>query len=552
MSIQGRLMAAIDAWRLYGSTADITATFLAERYQTLGLFYRGTWSADPRRQPFGGDVYRNARQVVSHTNAIVDCYEQLAYQGVIPTYGKALPEDVLLAIPIEPETGKGDAADEALSRAFYTVFDIGRWSRLCRIVPRMAAVYGDVLVQLKDDYQRGTVTPQVVPGWKVPLNGLELDDADNVKAVAIEYMVTIAESHAFGRDVKGETYRYRKEMTSREIRYYKDDKPWTDMSPDGHGDAVQPNPYGFVPAAWFRHQISDDTDRGVGAYERTLLQAMEANSLLSAAIDHQRKHLGAPIGVVGSAAVKPGRTLRMPGGVNLSATTTNEELEEARRSAAEDMNLLPMHGSAGNDPKFLTVPVEFGKALELFATLDESMVGENPESKYAQLMAEVAQVTGPGARARLAPIAAKVRGAQSNHDPRMTALAQMTVSIMGFRLNAGLIDADLVRARPDRYDAFKPYDLTSYGKGDLDASIAPRDPFPESKLEKAQWVQIVDGLGAWGKKEMGVSEEDIAAQAALDAQARADQLAAFSVAGAGSPPANDGTAAAPASGAVVP
>lgn len=508
-------MAALDAWRQYGSDAQLTAQAVADRYALLGMFYKGTWAADPRIRGISNDVYRNARQVVKKTGAIVDCYEQLVYQGDIPTFGKDLPDGVMLALPIDPQTGS-EASDDALLRAMFTAFDIGRWSRLCSLVPRTAAIYGDCLVQLKDDPRRGVVVPELISPWKVPPDGLELDDSENIKAVAIEYVVTIAESKAFGRDIKAETYRYRKEMTSREFRYYKDDRPWTD--PDGHGEAVQANPYGFVPAAWFRHETVSEQDRGMGAYERTLLQAMEANSLLSSAIDNQRKMLGAPVGVIGSPAVRPGRTLTVPGGLTITASTTADDIDASRRAAAETMNLLPLEVGG----QFVTIATDIGKTVELFQLLDDNMTGENPEAKYAQLLAELRQATGPGVDMTLAPIKAKIRAAQRNHDPRMIALAQMNVSMMGFRLNNGDIPAELVRARSDRYDAFRPYDLTSYGKGLLDASMQPRDPFPESKMQKAQWVTLVDGMSAWGMRQMGVSDEEIAQ---LEKERQADREA---------------------------
>jgi hypothetical protein len=515
MSLQGRVMAAVNAWMDYGK--PLSGAAQSERYALLGAFYQGTWTSDGRWKYLPTDIYRNARQIVKHTGAIVDCYEQLVYQGEMPTFGKELPEGTMLALPVEPETG-GVTTDDALLRAFYTAFDIGKWQQLTSLVPRTAAIFGDCLVELVDDYARGVVSPNVVNPWLVPVDSLELDYAGNVKRYAVEYDVTIEASTAFGRDVKAEAYRYRKEVDRDAFRFYKDSKPWTD--PNGHGEAVQPNPYTFVPAAWFRHEQETGCDRGKAAFERTLMPALEVSSLLSSAIDYQRKKFGFPIGVKGS-ALRGGKTYTLPGGLSVTTPSSAADVQAAQRQSAESQNFLPLdeHG------EFVTVQFDIGQTRELLAFLDDNMVAENPEAKYAQLLAELKMATGPGVSMTLAPIKAKVRGAQRNHDPRMIALAQMTTAMMGFRLNSGAIPAELVAGRKDRYDAFRPFDLTSYGRGLLDASMASRDPFPESKLEKAQWVTLVDGMSPWGMREMGVSEEDIAQ---LEQQRQADR-AAFDV-----------------------
>jgi hypothetical protein len=114
----------------------------------------------------------------------------------------------------------------------------------------------------------------------------------------------------------------------------------------------------------------------------------------------------------------------------------------------------------------------------------------------------------------------------------MVKLCQMNTAIMGYRLNNGDIPPELVDQRPDRYEAFRPYDLTSYGKGLLDATIPSRDVFPETRAEKAAWIAVADGLTSeWAMREMGVPEEAIRKALADKEQARKEMAAAFSVAG---------------------
>jgi hypothetical protein len=522
-SVWNRVMATYDFWQRFDESRALNAAEQNDRYSLLGSMYAGTWANDSRwrRSPA---LYRNTRQIVKDTQAIVDCYEQLVYAGVLPVPGKDLPEGTQTAIPIEPQTGS-KRTDDALLSAFYTLFDLWKWQQRMALIPKTAAIYGDVLVLLVDEFQRGVVVPEIINPWNVPADGLELDSSDNVKALAIEYDITIAESKAFGRDVKADHYRYRKEITPQDFRYYKNDRPF---DYDGRGE-VQPNPYGFVPACWFRHELVAESDRGRGAFEGTLVQSMEMNSLLSGAFDYQQKQFGAPIGIKGSPSVRPGHTTRLPGGVTITAGTTSTAIDEARREEAETVHMVPM----SDNGEFVTINFDIGKTTELLERLDGALVRENPESKYAQLIAEIANPTGPGVRMTLRPIISKVQAAQGNHDPQMVKLCQMATTMMGMRLNNGDIPREIVAARPDRYKVFAPYTLESFGRGLMDASIAPRDPFPESKLEQATWLAIAADLPPWAQRQLGIDEADIAAQEAANKAQAAAQLAAFSVAGAG-------------------
>ena len=127
-----------------------------------------------------------------------------------------------------------------------------------------------------------------------------------------------------------------------------------------------------------------------------------------------------------------------------------------------------------------------------------------------------------------------------NNLTQVIKLCQMNAAIMGYRLNRGEIPPEIVAARPDRYDAFAPYDLTSYGKGLLDAVIPGRDVFPETRAEKAQWLAVADSLESeWAMREIGMPHDVIRRALAEKAQARRELASAFSVAGAGTPQEND-------------
>ena len=519
-------MAAVKAFRDYGAADALTATAQANRYALLGAFYVGTWRNDPRWAwgQVGESAYRNSRQVVKQTGAIVDLYDQLVYQGDLSTDGKPLPDGTRGAIPIDPQTGKQET-DEALLRAFYQGFAIWQWRMHMSLIPKTAAIFGDVLVELVDDYERGVVMPHIVyPGY-VPQPDLELDHAGNIKRYAIEYDVAVEASTAFGGHQQAEQYRFRKEVDGRMVRYFKDDQPFAYPG----REREEENPYGFVPAVWCRHELVVGSNRGIGAFEKTLLQAMEINSTLSAALDASNRLFGAPIGVVGSLLGTGTKRITMPGGVKVGTSSTVDDLDQDRRAAAQEINLLPMQTGG----QFVAIPFDVSQTMTMMEFLHDSLANENPAAEWASKVMALNEATGPGVQRILSPIAGPVISARRNHDPQMVKLCQMNAAIMGYRLNNGDIPPELVDQRPDRYEAFRPYDLTSYGKGLLDATIPSRDVFPETRAEKAAWIAVADGLTSeWAMREMGVPEEAIRKALADKEQARKEMAAAFSVAGA--------------------
>jgi hypothetical protein len=152
-----------------------------------------------------------------------------------------------------------------------------------------------------------------------------------------------------------------------------------------------------------------------------------------------------------------------------------------------------------------------------------NLVAENPEAEWASKLFGLTQATGPGLQRILAPIIGKVEQARKQHDPRMIAVLQMATSMLGYRISSGDIPDVLLRNRADRYDKFKPYVPGAYDKGLMDATMPGRPVFAESHQEKAQWLALADQFTHdWALKEVGISEEEIAASE-LAAQKRMAQ-----------------------------
>lgn len=521
-------LSARQAWREYGSADIEAAQIIADRYALLGAFYSGSWRNDPRWPwpQVSDNVYRGGRQVVKATAAIIDVYEQLVWRRATSSDGGVLPDGSRGALPLVGRTGT-KAADEAVLRAFYESFDMWSFRSQMGLIPKTAAIFGDALVELIDDYPRGAVRLNIMyPGY-APDVDLVLDHEDHIKQYAVEFDVDIPESKAFGRDQPAEQYRYRKEVDGEAFRYYRDGKPyrypWLEA-------AVIENPYGFVPAVWFRHEKIAGSNRGIGAYEKTLLQAVEINGTLSSAIDQLRLQLGAPVGVVDGLFGAPGQTLTMPDGLGSSLTTGAADIEQARRDAAQQLNLISM----GEKGKFVTVEFDLGETHQMMTFLYERLVAENPEAELASKLFGLTQATGPGMQRILAPIIGRITRVQELHDPRLLDLLRMTTAIMGYRLRKGDIPQTLVNSRPARFKPFEPFDLTSYGQGLLDAETAHGDVFPESNSEKAQWLTMAADLPPWGLRRLGLSEAEITEIEGERDRRAAEQVAMFSVAGANS------------------
>jgi hypothetical protein len=523
MSFLDRVRAAVNAYQGYDATWSPGSD--RQRYRQLWAWYAGEWWHDPRmraQQTWQPSLYRNTRQVWRQASAIVNFYDQFVYEGDLSTNGEPLSDGTRGAIPIDPQTGS-DSTDKQLVVAIHQLFAMWRYQQHMSVAPRLCAALGDCLTEIVDDYKRGMVYPRVIRPDYVPDCDLELDDLGNVKRYAIEYPVIVPASKAFGRVVDADTYLFRKEVDGETFRYYKDGLPFD--YPD-IGPAVQRNPYGFAPAVWERHEEVPWSNRGIAATERTLQQTMQLNSTLSHAIDYQSKQFAIPVGVVGSAVTaRAGRVVTLPGGVSVTfprdQDPTLDEIAVARQQAAEQQHLI------GMDPtgKFVTADFNVGSTTEMLNLVMESILSESPEARYAQHIMTMSQVSGPGMERILAPIVGLIKAARKMHDPATEKKLQIGVTIMGYRFNNGDAPAEIVRSRPDRFAAFAPFDLTSYGKGLEDFTIPGRPVFPETPLEEAQrmlYVQQVtdpDLMLQLGRNEATVEQLTADRQAQADMQA---------------------------------
>jgi hypothetical protein len=488
---------------------DTEEPFIAQqgRYSQLWAFWDGSWMKDPalwRLRDTNPSLYADTRQLWRHADAVVSLYQQFVYPGDLSTDGQPLPDGSRGAIPIDPQTGS-TTTDQQLLVAFAEWWNITRYKQRKSLRPKFAAILGDCLTELIDDTERGVVYPTTIwPGW---VTDIQLDLVGNVTAYTLEYDVEIEESSAYGRFVAADTYRYRKEVNRDGFWHFRDDRL----------DRFVENPYGFVPAVWDRHEIVWG-NRGLGAFEKTMQAALEMNSTLSQAMDFQARKFASPIGVVGS-SLSTGRdnAVQIP---RPRLRTDQEILLEAETRIAEYMNLLPL----STDGKFLEIEFDIGKTKDLLDFESGNISAENPEARYGQQILEMTQLTAPGVERALGPIKGKLDAARDNHDPQTIKEGQMALAIMGWRLNNGDYDPALVAAREARYEAFRPYDLESYGEGLMDCSIPSREMIPRSDEERVALLILIETLKTdWARERAGIKPEDVAKMRA-EAEAQQDRL----------------------------
>lgn len=485
------------------------------RYPLLQSFYDGRWlsgdlGATLRRQDPA--VYKNTRLLHKQTNAIVGLYEQHVYAGSLSVDGEPASDGSRGAIPIDPQTSN-ETMDKALVKAVHKFWSINNWRQRMRLCAKYPAILGDVMAELIDDVEHGVVMVRFV--WPGMISDLVLDDAGNVKQYALEYEVDIPASEgAFGVTRQAERYTYRKEVTGSHFYYYKNGQPH-DYT-EHNRKRIEPNPYGFVPAVWFRFEEMIDSNRGMGAFEKTLVSVMEINSLLSNAFDGVGRHLRSPVGVVdgddASLNAFKNLTITLQNGLRLGTWSSDAEsqVRQLRRAAAEQSDLLPM----GPQGKFITVPFDLSGLKDVINTVLESMATENPETEYGKRLLEMTQATGPGVSRLLAPIVGLVESARGNLDPRMVALSQMGVAMMGFRVNLdeekGGYKRELLEQRKSRYDVFRPFGLESWGKGDLDFVIADRPVFEDTPEERVAYLVLAESLTTeWAMLRAGIPKEEV-------------------------------------------
>lgn len=465
---------AIAGWRQSGPT-PLELTDQQARYVEAWNLYTGTlFESIPLAPSLRDDpaIYKHTKLLWKHAEAIVDFYAGVIYQGALPAMGAKLPEDVPSAIPLKSEL-TDETKTTRLMGAISELYDAWNWQQQMSLRPMYGAALGDCLTELVDDLDRRFVYPQTV--WPGYVTELELDYVGNVRSYTLEYSV---------RGVT-DTYRFRKEVDRDEFRYFKNDQPY-----DFGDGAVVPNPYRFVPAIWDRHRLGAPGEvRGRSALHGTRQALLQLNSIFSHAFDYQRKVFFAPIMVAGGSG---------------SAAATNRTHDVT--SSPETFDIVRVPGEAS----LMQATFDIGKTAEMLEALRQGIIDENPEARFYQQMREMQQVTAPGAERLMGDVKNRVDLARSGYDSQTIKLFQMAISMCGFRAHGpewrtGESGQRIPLDR--RRQVFEPFDLSSFERGDLAFTIAPRPIVYPTEQERIDLIVAKESLTTqWGMEAAGLDE----------------------------------------------
>jgi hypothetical protein len=485
----------------YTPNTGIGSGFNATNMPDFGLLwalYNGSrfdkgmasWSAYKSR--YG--LYRDMRDVYNPTHRLVEFYAESIYPGVLSEDGNDLPDGTSLAIPFAEDI-KPELKDAIAQFWQWTNFQAQK-----SIIPRYGAALGSVLVEIDDDYLAGKVTAKI--WWPGFVDGLQLDNSGNVKSYALQYKIK--------DDTTMATVVYRKEVDIFSIREYRDRQLIKEID----------NPYGFAPAVWYKHS---DTGAvyGAPAIDGSIAKIDELNSLASHAHDQVHKVIGAPLIAWTKSFIEPlfSQSKRPPGENEFAPTPT---------SGGENENILLLKGAEGGRVDSLAGNLNLADTITYMKELISELESDHPELAYNREMRAMSTLTGPAASRVMSDVLGKLSERAASYDQQSLKLFQMAVAIAGFRLNGGFWNQDengFSQTISPQQEKFRPYNLDSYRKGQIDLAILPRQLIRPTNQEKAaeklalwQGVQAAVTAGApleFVLKDAGFSEEELKELATL-------------------------------------
>jgi hypothetical protein len=485
--------AAVAAWQRayngYGTTQAEITTY-APQYQYLWHWYKSSVYEDLAQwSQYKGTnrLYRYTRNLYNPVNRLVEFYVSAIYPGRLAMDSSTAPGGQRLAVPFAPDT------PDDLRAAIGQFWQWSNWQANMALMVRFGAAMGDALVEIDDAAERGKVLAVVHRPWL--LSDLDCDAQGNVQGYALQYEA---------RDLEGETYLYRKEVTRETIRTLKNGDAYDYENDVAGGELAETdNPYGFVPAVWIKHRDEGD-DYGAPAIHN-LSKLDELNSTASHLHDRLHVKLAAPILVAGDGDI--GRLFDTPKQDNSSVV--ERARAKAAKGAADGESLNLLHGPTGATVN--TVNMELDDALPYMADLMAEIERDHPELSMWATLRGMSSVTGPAAERLMGDVGGLVAQAQAQYDQQSIKLFQMAVAIGGWRANSGAWGPALTAQQA----LFKPFDLDSYAGGQLDFTILPRPLIPamrgENLASQAAAIAALTNAGAdlySAAKVAGLSEEE--------------------------------------------
>lgn len=447
----------------------------------------------PRLTAYG--LYAKTRGYYNPWGRLAQFYTSQVYPGFVPQGDGGVPRGARDALPFAP-----DMSPE-LRAAVLQIAQWSNWPTAKHLLVRLAASVGDCLVEVVDDLDRQKVGLRV--WWPGYVPEFDLDPYGNLTRYVLEYDSWDSE--------RKERFVYRIETTKTEIRSTRDGLPW---SMDEDVPPTRPNPYGFAPACWVRHRLNGSP------YGEPCLQGAPKMDLLNSNVsriwDYVKTRIKAPYGI---AATFDTEGL---GPVDVAGQRTGAAADEFGMVGGGDTDevfLMELPPDARGVPLYGSI--DPWQSIELIDRTLTEIENDNPELAAWNKLREMSSVSGVAIERALGDATGRLYEAQSTYDTQVVKAFQMAAAIAGWRVRIGSWDRrDVARQK------FQPFDLDSYGRGDLDFALLPRPLTPATETEEYEartlrYAALQSGRAAGVPAAMvaldlGWTEEEAARIAAAD------------------------------------
>lgn len=481
---------AVDLVRSYG-TPDLEEISSEQQYRNLkyqllyelhsGIAYDDMDSWQDYKSRHG--LYRWLRPIWSHAQQLVDFYSYRIYNGAIPVDGITLPDGVKSAVPFSPFTNMD------LAKAANALLTDWNFQSIGPMLVAYTATIGELLVELRDNPATGKVTMHFI--WPGLVKEIILDEAENIVAYSLEYDVTEKQRNIDTNMYTTVRYKYRREVDSESIRTYKDGV----LHPFNGEPASIPNPYGFVPAVWFRH-IKRIGVRGEPAIVGTIAAADEVNSLLSHLIDKTHIKLKSPVLVSGN--LSPNAMQRAIGSLMTQAKRPFTSGINGPLDGREELDIL----EAPQGTKIDTLDIKLEDSRQIVNLLINNIEKNAPEITVFNEMRSMTQITGPAAARLFGDIEPKFRTIASGYDQQLKKLLQMGIAISGWRVANGDwngtrnrdLNGSQIDGLTEMQQRFSGFNLGSFASGSVNIDILPRQLFEPTERERVDLLLAKKGL----------------------------------------------------------
>lgn len=419
-------------------------------YEQMFAYYSNTAFDDVAvwaRYRLRHNLYRFTRPIFNPFTRVVDFYVEHVYPGALSVDGQVNPRS---AIPFAYST------PEEIRKVAGQMWQWSNWQNGQSLMVQTGAITGNVYVDVVDDVEKGKIRYQVF--FPTAVREIELDPYGNVEAVVLEY---------FTSDPKidnGRVFKYAKEMNKEWFAYYKDGE----LYDYGNGKVIE-NPYGFVPGVWARHTEIIGSDYGIPAMRSSLAKIDELNSIVSHTADHIHKQIESPRIIFDNSTIKP-----------LFGSDADFTDFDSRQQQ------VLLKGTAGGTTETLVGTLDPQTIVPIVEKIIAEIEADYPEITMYEKLREQNIVTAPGAQRLMGDVARKMSRPAANYDKANEKLIQMGAAIGGMRVNNGDWGSNL----SPQQEKFRPFDLSSYNRGELDFTILERELTPQTSREEADELQV--------------------------------------------------------------